>query len=496
MTRGALSSVERDGLYEYLQTKGLPLHAALTFGDVTLAEAYSPVRSRSEIKDFRTHLTDTLSLGVPIVSANMESVTGLALAVAVQREGGLAFPPQTLPLEERLRLIHRIGRSECAFIEEPLTISPHHTLGEAKGKMREFGIHSLIVVGKNRKPVGIMTRRDWFYEGDERKKIRDLMTKKIITAPSHVDFATAAETLREHRIEKLPLVDRKGRLAGLITAHGLFYEYNHPRATRDVKGRFLRAGSIGVGKQFSPRHLREVEAQVKHGMSILLIDTARAFSKNTEEAIRMVKKRFPRLPLVVGNVSTPEGAKFLIECGADVVKVGQGPGFACRTRAVGVGVPQLTAVASCAYIAKRYGKTVIADGGMKSPGDIAKALVAGANAVMLGYLLARTRESAGPIFLDNEERPVKNYIGSASFQAQWQRIKAGTLDHVRRPEGVTQVVPVVGTVKEVIDDVLAGLSSAMAYLGVKNIPELQQKTGFICQTSGGHFEGVKTAKFD
>lgn len=486
-----LSKDERLAIEEFFAQKGLPPDRAVTFADVTLPEHYSALRSRSEISDFSTELFSGFKLDIPVVSANMESVTGLELAVALEREGGLAFPPQTLPIKGRLELIERIGRADSAFIENPLTTRPEKTIEEAKRLMEEFGVRSLIVTDEKKTVVGILTKRDWFYENGDRKLVGDLMTRKVITAPGNIPFEKAAEILRKNKIEKLPLVGRQGGLAGLITANGLFYKYRHPRATRDDKGRFVRAGSIGVGRTFDAKYLKEVEEQLREGISILLIDTARAFSVNTEEAVKAIKKEFPRLPLVVGNVSTAEGAKFLFELGADVVKVGQGPGFACRTRAVGVGVPQLTAIAECSVIASRYKRGIVADGGMKSPGDVAKALIAGAQAVMLGNMLVRAKESAASTFVDEENRQVKNYVGSASLAAQWARLERGDLSHLRRPEGVTQVVPVAGTLKEIVEDLLLGLSSTMAYLGARSISELRAKGRFLPQTAAGHVEGVK-----
>ncbi len=486
-----LTNGEKSAIEEFFTSKGLPLDRAVTFGDVVLPENYSDIRSRAEICDFKTKLAPSLELAVPVVSANMESVTGLELAVALEREGGLAFPPQTLPIEERVDLIHRIGRADSALIDEPLTISPQSGLKEAKELMKSFDVQSLVVVDKNRRPIGILSTRDWLYEKEDGGLVRDLMTQKVITAPYGIKFSKAAEILRKNKIEKLPLVQKNGKLAGLITANGLFYKSRHPRATRDENGRFVRAGSIGVGRVFAKRHLYEVEAQVKEGISVLLIDTARAYSINTEEAVKKIKKEFPGLPLVVGNVSTADGAKFLFEVGADVAKVGQGPGFVCRTRAVGVGIPQLTAIAECSVIASRRKKTVIADGGIKSPGDLAKAMIAGASAVMLGQVLVRTKESASPVFLDDEGRPVKNYIGSSSFSAQLSRCERGDLERIRRPEGVTQIVPVTGAAREIVDDLLQGLASAMAYVGVRNIVELQEKGKFIPQTVHGYIEGVK-----
>jgi len=486
-----LTKDEKLAIQKFFVEKGLPVTQAVTFEDVTIPESYSDIRSRSEICDFKTELLPSLELAVPIVSANMESVTGLGLSVALEREGGLAFPPQTLPIGERVDLIHRIGRADSALIDKPLTIGPDKTLEEAKKLMSEFSVHSLVVVDRDNRPLGILSTRDWFYEPRDGKLVRDLMSKKIISAPQGTNFEEAAEILRKNKIEKLPLLSTSGKLAGLITANGLFYKYRHPRATRDQNGRFIKVGSIGVGRIFTTKHLSEVEAQIKEGIAVLLIDTARGYSVNTVEAIEKIKKEFPKLPLVVGNISTAEGAKFLFENGVDVVKIGQGPGLVCRTREVGIGMPQLSAVAECAVIADRYKKKVIADGGMRNPGDIGKAIIAGAAAIMSGRFFVQARESAAPIFVDEQNRPVKNYVGSASFAAQLDRLQRGDLKNIRRPEGVTQVVPVTGTVKEIVDDLLRGLSSTMAYLGARNLAELREKGKFVLQTPAGHVEGVK-----
>lgn len=487
-----LTKKERLAVEEYLVAKGLPTHIDVTFGDVTLPEHYSSVRSRSEIDDFGVVLAEGVELGIPIIGANMESVTGIEMAVALGREGGIAFVPQTLPIEERLAIIEKIRRTDCAFIEKPLTIRPQRTLRQAKNLMNRFGIFSLVVVDEKNRPIAILSTRDWRYEADENKLVKDLVRyATLVKAQADISFNDAAALLRKHRIEKLPLVDKSGKLCGLITAHGLFYKMRHPRATRDEKGRFLVAGSIGVGRKFTAAHLREAEEQVKRGICLLLIDTARAFSENTEEAMRQIKRNFPRLPLVAGNVSTPEGAKFLFECGADCVKVNQGRGYVCRTSEIGVGIPQLSAIAKCAAIARRYGKTIIGDGGMKSPGDMIKAIAAGADALMTGYLLVGTRESAAQMYLNKDGLPVKNYEGSASFQAQVRRMAQGTLDRIRRPEGVTEEIPVTGTVEEKIRDILDAFRSAMSYCGVRSLKEFREKAVFGLQTRAGLYEGIK-----
>ena len=489
----SLAPHEQEFVNAYLASKGLPIGINVTFGDLALPERYSDIRSRAEVQDFSVNLTPELRLETPVISANMESVTGVRLAVALEREGGLAIIPQMLSLDERLEMLERIGRAESALIDNPLTIPPHKTLREAKCLMNKFGIYSLVVIDKKKRPIGILSTRDWKYETDDEKMVGQLMggRRVLYVAPRDISFVEAAKILRRQRIEKLPLVDRKERLIGLLTAHGLFYKHHYPRATRDEKGRFWKVGSIGVGREFTKRHLFEVEEQVKKGIRLLLIDTARAFSVNTQEAVRRVKERFPKLPLMVGNVSTPEGAKFLFECGADIVKVGQGPGEPCRTREVGVGIPQISAIAKCAAIARLYKKAVVGDGGLKNSGDIVKALIAGADAVMLGAMLVSTEESAAQAFLNQNGIKVKIYEGSASFAAQQRRLNRSSLDRMRRPEGVAREVPVTGTVKERTEDILDGLRSAMSYFGVRSIRELCENARFELQTQAGLIEGTK-----
>lgn len=488
-----LNNKERDAIRDYLIKKGLPLHIGVTFRDVYFPEQFSDIRSRSEINDFSTELAK-IKLKIPLIAANMESVVSAELAIAFEREGGLAIPPQTIPIENRLLMLEQIGRADCAFIENPLTVRLNQRLSDAKRIMQKFNINGLIVVDVKRRPVGILSHRDWVYETNDKMFVRNLMgggkTRKLIIAPYGTSFSKAAEIIKKNKIEKLPLIDKRGILAGLITAHGLFYETHHPRAMRDQNGQFIRIGSIGVGKTFTKRHLYEVEAQSKKGISALLIDTARACSINTQEAIKQIKSRF-HLPLIVGNVSTALGAKHLFEWGADVVKINQGRGHVCRTSDIGVGTPQVTAIAECKAIAEGYGGQIIADGGMKSPGDMVKAIIAGADALMSGYQFIRTRESAAPLQFNHDGLPIKIYEGSASFAAQRKRIEMGTLDRIRRPEGVPEEVVVVGTVEEQIRDILNGFRSAMSYFGVRSVKDLRQHGVLKWQTPAGYFEGVK-----
>ncbi|TSC89146.1 MAG: IMP dehydrogenase [Parcubacteria group bacterium Gr01-1014_3] len=497
--RYRLTEDEKKWVENRLLVLGLPLNVNVTFGDVALAEWYSETRSRSEINDFSLDFIEGISLDVPVILANMECVAGVRSIVAMEREGGLGIIPQMLPIEKRLEMLEMIGRAECALIDRPLTITKDKTLRQAKAVMNRYRVYSLVVIDSQRRPIGILSTRDWLYETDETKLVSELMggKRKLYTAPRNVSFAEAAKILRKHRIEKLPLIGKYGRLAGLITAKGLFYNKHYPRATRDDKGRFLKVGSIGVGQHFTKKHLEEVELQVKAGISMLLIDTARAFSVNTSEAIQTVRARFPNLPLMVGNVSTPEGAKCLFEQGVDVVKVGQGPGEACRTREIGIGIPQLSAVAKCAAIAHYFSegdgkmRAIVADGGIKNPGDIAKAIIAGASAVMSGAMFIGTEESEAPADLTPEGLRVKEYIGSASSRAQRNRMGRDGFDRMRRPEGVAKLVPVTGTIADRMHDIIDGLRSCMSYLGVNCATQLQLKGRFELQTNAGLFEGTK-----
>ncbi len=492
-----LTESEKKAMDVFLEKKGLPTDIDLTFGDVYLKTRYSEIRSRSEVRDLSTELAG-IKLGLPLIMANMVCVADARAIVAIEREGGLGIPPQMLALKTRLEMLDEIGRRDSALIDNPLTITPDRTLAEAKELMEKRGVSSLIVINEEDRPIGILSTRDWMYEKDEKKFVGDLMggKRKLYAAKKGVSFEEAAKILKRHEIEKLPLVDKHGKLAGLITAHGLFYKHHHPRATRDERGRFLRVGSVGVGEYFTAAHMKEVDAQVRKGICMLLIDTARAFSINTKEAVETVRAKYPDLPLMVGNVDCPEGAKALFQWGADIVKVGIGPGEACRTREVGVGCPQVSAIAQCSAIAELESKKgkpryTVGDGGMKSPGDVCKALFAGASAVMSGSLFIGAIESAAKANVNNRGLRIKEYVGSASFKAQEERINHGTLKKIRRAEGVAQEMPVLGTIEEVIDDLAYGMKSCSSFRGVRNLAELREKGIFRRQTPAGVKEGLK-----
>lgn len=492
-----LTDDEQTAINEFMASKGLPTDRAVTFEDVTLPDQYSDVRSRSSIDDFSTTLIpNELTLNAPLISANMASVSGADMIVAIERNGGLGIPFQGLPLQDRLDILEEVRRTDCTRIDDPATISPGSSMEDAQSRMEEYGVNSLIVT-RQEQPVGILTKRDWFYEDTlNGLAVEDLMTEDPVTISKDEaqDFDRARSIIRNEKIEKLPIVE-DGDLVGLITARGLFYGRHHPRALRDASGQFLRIGSVGVGRELSKRQIHEVREQQEAGIEALLIDTARANSINAREALSGLRDEFPDLPMIVGNVSTPQGAKMLCELGADAIKVGVGPGHVCRTRKVGVGVPQLTAVAECSAIARRYGVPVIADGGIKSAGDIAKALVAGADAIMVGFLFARTYEAAAPAkrrYIEElgTDISVKVYRGSASFEAQLQRKQGQTLDEIRRPEGVEETVPVVGSVDDVVVNLLDGLRSCMSYTGARTLQEFKNKGRFRIQTTSGYTEGV------
>jgi IMP dehydrogenase len=497
----SLSPQEKQAIEEFFVSKNLPLDIAITFDDVFIPEEYSPIRSREEaVHSFlsgglRSDVVPGFSIALPIVSANMESVTGVKMITKLQQLGGLGIPPQMLPAEERLKMLDQVAQEDCAFRENPLTVRPYQTLREVREIAKTHDIYGFFVVNEKKQPVGVLSSRDWLYETDETKQVQEMMgggrIRPLITATKDIPLAEAARILAEHRIEKLPLVDSDGKLAGALFANGLFYKMRYPNATRNNLGQFVRVASIGVGRNFTNDHLNFIEEALKRGAQILLIDTARAWAVNMQDALMKIKREFPNLPVIAGNISTANGAKALLEWGADCVKIGQGPGYACRTREIGTGTPQLTAIAECSVICHLYGKKAMADGGMRSPGDIAKALLAGADTVMLGYMLVGTVESAAEQYYNRDGCKVKDYEGSASFRAQLRRHARGELANIRRPEGIHEQVHVHGNVREIIYDILWGLASLFTYEGSLTLEEFKSNRRFRRQSKAGFIEGVK-----
>ncbi|MDK2785861.1 MAG: dehydrogenase [Thermotoga sp.] len=457
---------------------------ALTFDDVLLVPQYSEVLPK-DVKT-QTRLTRQIWINIPLVSAAMDTVTEAALAKALAREGGIGIIHRNLSPEEQAHQVSIVKKTENGIIYDPITVTPDMTVKEAVDLMSEYKIGGLPVVDEEGKLVGLLTNRDIRFERNLSKKIKDLMTprEKLIVAPPDISLEKAKEILHEHRIEKLPLVSRDNKLVGLITIKDILSVIEHPNAARDDKGRLLVGAAVGTG----PDTMERVEKLVKAGVDVVVIDTAHGHSKRVIETLEMIKADYPDLPVVAGNVATPEGTEALIKAGADAVKVGVGPGSICTTRVVaGVGVPQLTAIMECSEVARKYDVPIIADGGIRYSGDIVKALAAGAESVMVGSIFAGTEEAPGETIL-YQGRKYKAYRGMGSLGA----MKSGSADRYGQegenkfvPEGIEGMVPYKGTVKDVVHQLIGGLKSGMGYVGARTIKELQEKAVFIRVTPAG-----------
>ncbi|AJG41330.1 MULTISPECIES: IMP dehydrogenase [Thermotoga] len=457
---------------------------ALTFDDVLLVPQYSEVLPK-DVKT-QTRLTRQIRINIPLVSAAMDTVTEAALAKALAREGGIGIIHRNLSPEEQAHQVSIVKKTENGIIYDPITVTPDMTVKEAVDLMSEYKIGGLPVVDEEGKLVGLLTNRDIRFERNLSKKIKDLMTprEKLIVAPPDISLEKAKEILHEHRIEKLPLVSRDNKLVGLITIKDILSVIEHPNAARDDKGRLLVGAAVGTG----PDTMERVEKLVKAGVDVVVIDTAHGHSKRVIETLEMIKADYPDLPVVAGNVATPEGTEALIKAGADAVKVGVGPGSICTTRVVaGVGVPQLTAIMECSEVARKYDVPIIADGGIRYSGDIVKALAAGAESVMVGSIFAGTEEAPGETIL-YQGRKYKAYRGMGSLGA----MKSGSADRYGQegenkfvPEGIEGMVPYKGTVKDVVHQLIGGLKSGMGYVGARTIKELQEKAVFIRVTPAG-----------
>jgi len=465
----------------------------LTFDDVLLKPQRSGVLSRKDV-DVSTRISRGIRLNIPLVSANMDTVTEAQMAIVMARAGGLGVIHRFLPIEAQVEKILRVKRAENYTIDNPFVIGPEVSLKEVKREMAKHDIQSFVVTDKNRKLLGILTKRDFLFEKDESKQVSDLMTprERLIVAAPHSSLEDAEKIFQQHKIEKLPLVTDGDRLVGLITARDVLNRLN-PLALRDKKGRLLVGAAVGVKGDY----LERAEALVEAGTNILVVDIAHGHLEICLEAVRALKKRFPDVELMAGNVATEEGAQDLVKAGADSIKIGVGPGSICKTRVVtGSGMPQITAIMESK---KSTGDIpIIADGGIRTSGDITKALAAGASAVMIGSLFAGTDESPGEVVMWNGRR-AKLYRGMASLAAHLDRTKTvqdpehsnnGEILADFVSEGADQVtVPYRGPVVEVISQLLGGLRSGMSYCGAKNIPELWKKAEFIRITPAGFREG-------
>lgn len=471
----------------YFRKKGLPIQPALAFRDVVIYDLFSKTPSRAGFfYDLKTSFAGDIGLHIPIVSANMDTVTDSRMAVEMARRGGIGCLHQFAPLLKRKEEVAAVKRADNARIENPITIKKYADFGAAKQVMDKYGISSILVVDENGIFCGILTSRDYRFIRDGSISIEKLMTSdSLIVERSNISKERAREILEREKLEKLPLVDKNGRVAGLITAKDIIKEREFPMAVRDRNGRLRVAVAVRLNSDF----LKEAEVLLEAGADVLLIDTARANSELARRITAEIKKNFSQSLLIVGNIDTPEAALMLIEAGADCLKVGVGPGSPCKTRQVaGVGIPQLTAIAMCAAVARKYKISIIADGGIRGSDDLAKAIVAGADAVMIGSLLAGTDESPGEMFREGNQQ-WKMYRGSASLEHQLDRIEFGNLDRVRLPEGIQHRIPYTGPAKAVLDELLEGLRSSMSFVGAKNLEYFWEKGKFLWQTSAGYEEG-------
>jgi IMP dehydrogenase len=468
----------------------LDIREGLTFDDVLLVPKRSPIVSRSQT-DLRTKLSRKITLNIPIISANMETVTESGMAIALAREGGIGIIHRFITIEDQVDEILRVKRSESVMIEQPYTIKPDVTMAEARKAMAEYGVSGLLVEEEG-KLAGIITRRDITFEKNNKRKVSERMTKDVITAKAGTTIEQAKEILHNQRIEKLPVVDDKKRIMGLITSKDILKMEQYPHASKDKKGRLLVGAAVGIKGDY----LERTEALLEAGADVLVVDIAHGHSENAITTVHMIKKAFPDCELVAGNVATGDGARDLIKAGVDAVKVGVGSGSICITRVVtGSGVPQLTAVIDSVKVAKDYDIPVISDGGIRNSGDITKALAAGASSVMVGSLFGGTDESPGKTLVKNGKK-FKMYRGMASFYASLGRkyreegsqvVDSDDLnDYV--PEGVEAMVSYKGSVVEIVRQLAGGLRSGLSYCGAKTIPEMQKNAEFIKMTSAGYIE--------
>lgn len=454
----------------------------LTFDDVLLIPAHSDVLPRDV--DVRTHLTQNVTLNIPVMSAGMDTVTEAEMAIAMAREGGIGVIHKNMSIDEQAREVKLVKRSEHGIIVDPIYLAPDNTLSDADELMNKYHI-SGVPITENEKLVGIITNRDMRFETDLSRPISDIMTSKgLITAPEHTTMEEAKRILQAHRIEKLPLVDDAGHLKGLITIRDIEKMRKYPNSNKDSDGRLKVAAAIGVTSDVEDR----VEALLDAKADVLVIDTAHGHSEGVLQTIRRLRKAFPHLELIAGNVATYDATKALIEAGVSAVKVGIGPGSICTTRVIaGIGVPQITAIYDCAKAAEGTGIPIIADGGIQYSGDIAKALGAGASCVMLGNLLAGTEEAPGEMII-YQGKNYKSYRGMGSLGA----MQAGSKDRYFQqnakklvPEGIEGRIPYKGHVSDVLFQLIGGLRASMGYCGAKDIKAMNEDTQFIQITGAG-----------
>ena len=461
----------------------------LTFDDVLLMPKYSDITSRTQT-DLRTKLSRNISINIPLVSANMDTVTESAMAVAIARAGGIGIIHRFLTITEQANEVLKVKRSGSVMIENPYSIDQDKTIQDAMNYAGNKGISGILVTNQNSKLVGIITSRDLLYEAKD-TQVRDVMSKDVITARPGVSLDEAKEILHRHRIEKLPLINDSGEIKGLITSKDITNIEDYPTASKDKKGRPIVGAAVGVKGDF----LERAESILDAGADVLVVDIAHGHSENAINTVRNIKKAFPNCELIAGNVATAHGAEDLIKAGVDAVKVGVGSGSICITRVItGSGVPQLTAVMECAKIGKDNNVPIISDGGTRTSGDATKALAAGASSVMIGSMLGGTDESPGTVLTKNGKR-FKVYRGMASLAASIGRKskETGTIsldddlnDYVA--EGVEAMVPYKGTVTDILKQLTGGIRSGLSYCGAHTISQMQANAEFIKMSRAGFAE--------
>ncbi|CCG26381.1 TPA: IMP dehydrogenase [Streptococcus pyogenes] len=467
------------------------LKKGYTFDDVLLIPAESHVLP-NEV-DLKTKLADNLTLNIPIITAAMDTVTGSKMAIAIARAGGLGVIHKNMSITEQAEEVRKVKRSENGVIIDPFFLTPEHKVSEAEELMQRYRISGVPIVETlaNRKLVGIITNRDMRFISDYNAPISEHMTSEhLVTAAVGTDLETAERVLHEHRIEKLPLVDNSGRLSGLITIKDIEKVIEFPHAAKDEFGRLLVAAAVGVTSDTFER----AEALFEAGADAIVIDTAHGHSAGVLRKIAEIRAHFPNRTLIAGNIATAEGARALYDAGVDVVKVGIGPGSICTTRVVaGVGVPQVTAIYDAAAVAREYGKTIIADGGIKYSGDIVKALAAGGNAVMLGSMFAGTDEAPGETEI-YQGRKFKTYRGMGSIAAMKKgssdRYFQGSVNEANKlvPEGIEGRVAYKGAASDIVFQMLGGIRSGMGYVGAGDIQELHENAQFVEMSGAGLIE--------
>jgi len=457
----------------------------LTFDDVLLIPAKSEVLPRDV--ELGVELTKTLKLNIPIISAGMDTVTEAEMAIAMARQGGLGIIHKNMSIEQQAEQVDRVKRSERGVITNPFFLTPEHQVFDAEHLMSKYRISGVPIVNNEteQKLVGIITNRDLRFIQDYSMQISDVMTKEqLVTAPVGTTLEEAEQILQKHKIEKLPLVDEEGVLKGLITIKDIEKVIEFPNSSKDEHGRLLVGAAVGVSADTMLRVQKLVEANV----DVIVVDTAHGHSQGVIDTVRKIREAYPNLNIIAGNVATAEATRALIEAGADVIKVGIGPGSICTTRVVaGVGVPQITAIYDCATEARKHGVSIIADGGIKYSGDIVKALAAGGHAVMLGSLLAGTSESPGETEI-YQGRRFKVYRGMGSVAAMEKGSKDRYFQEDNKkfvPEGIEGRIPYKGPLVETIYQLVGGLRSGMGYCGCKNLYELREKAQFVRMTGAG-----------